>query len=94
MAPGRYCSISPLLFSLLIFANSLGTSFPDRPPPTRLFGQATMELEETMTAGKNFGPGAARMFANGKCYMIQIFDMSIQLERQALKNTSRSMAEA
>lgn len=45
---------------------SLGTHFPDRPPPTRLFGQATVELESTMGAGKNFGPGAARMFANGE----------------------------
>ena len=48
------------------FYGSLGTNFPDRPPPTRLFGQATVELESTMSAGKNFGPGAPRMFANGK----------------------------
>lgn len=45
---------------------SLGTHFPDRPPPTVLFGQASVELEVTMSAGKNFGPGAPRMFANGK----------------------------
>jgi len=44
---------------------SLGTHFPDRPPPTLLFNQATVELESTMTTGKNFGPGAPRMFANG-----------------------------
>lgn len=44
---------------------SLGTSFPDRPPPGRIFNQASNELEEKMSAGTNFGPGAPRMFANG-----------------------------
>jgi sterol carrier protein 2 len=49
---------------------SLGTNFPDRPPPTVLFGKRTMELEETLSAGTNFGPGAPRMFANaGQEYM-------------------------
>lgn len=49
---------------------SLGMNFPDRPPPTLLFGQATVELESTMTTGTNFGPGAPRMFANGEFSVI------------------------
>jgi sterol carrier protein 2 len=44
---------------------SLGTNFPDRPSPIGLFNAATMEMEEHMSAGENFGPHAPRMFANG-----------------------------
>ena len=45
-------------------SGSLGTHFPDRPSPTILFGAKSQELEPTMETGKNFGPGAPRMFAN------------------------------
>ena len=48
---------------------SLKSHFPDMPSPVRLFGKATVELESTMSAGTNFGPGAARMFANGPVYV-------------------------
>ena len=43
---------------------SLGTNFPDRPPPGLLFHAKTRELEQGMKAGTNFGPGAPRMFSN------------------------------
>ncbi|KAH0838722.1 thiolase-like protein [Lanmaoa asiatica] len=43
---------------------SLGTNFPDRVSPTILFGAKSQELESEMETGKNFGPGAPRMFAN------------------------------
>jgi len=42
---------------------SLGTHFPDRPPPMMLFHKATDEIEDATT--KNYGPMAPRMFANG-----------------------------
>lgn len=44
---------------------SLGTNFPDRESPTAVFGASSIELEETLSAGENHGPGAPRMFANG-----------------------------
>ena len=44
---------------------SLGTNFPDREPPTLILNQASQELEETLSAGENFGPGAPRLFSNG-----------------------------
>lgn len=44
---------------------SLGTNFPDREPPTRIWGATSFELEEGLSVGENFGPGAPRMFANG-----------------------------
>lgn len=43
---------------------SLGTNFPDRLPPMTLFNFKTVELEETLESGENFGPVAPRMFAN------------------------------
>ncbi|EPQ61188.1 thiolase-like protein [Gloeophyllum trabeum ATCC 11539] len=43
---------------------SLGTVYKDRESPTVLFNQRSQELEEGMSAGANFGPGAPRMFAN------------------------------
>ncbi|KAI9566997.1 thiolase-like protein [Boletus coccyginus] len=43
---------------------SLGTNFPDRASPTILFGAKSQELESNTETGKNFGPGAPRMFAN------------------------------
>src|SRR6267154_3419940 len=49
---------------------SLGTNFPDRPPPTQLFNERTVELEKILSSGTNSGPGAPRMFANaGQEYM-------------------------
>lgn len=44
---------------------SLGTNFPDREPPTLIIGAMSTELESTLSAGENHGPGAPRMFANG-----------------------------
>ncbi|KZP30386.1 thiolase-like protein [Athelia psychrophila] len=71
---------------------SLGTSFPDRPPPTRLFGQATVELESTLSAGTNFGPGAARMFANGAQEYFDKYGGSIDhLAKIASKNHKHSL---
>lgn len=43
---------------------SLGSNFPDRASPTIMFGAKSQELESDMKTGKNFGPGAPRMFAN------------------------------
>ena len=43
---------------------SLGTAFPDRTHPGILFGLKSQELESDLKTGKNFGPGAPRMFAN------------------------------
>ncbi|KIK74679.1 hypothetical protein PAXRUDRAFT_835922 [Paxillus rubicundulus Ve08.2h10] len=43
---------------------SIGTNFPDRLPPMMLFNFKTLELEETLGPGVNFGPVAPRMFAN------------------------------
>jgi sterol carrier protein 2 len=42
---------------------SLGTNFPDRPSPTILLHHRSTELEEGL--GKNYGPGAPRLFDNG-----------------------------
>jgi len=36
-----------------------------------LFGTASADLESTMSAGTNFGPGAARMFANGSIHIFK-----------------------
>ncbi|KAI0651456.1 thiolase-like protein [Trametes meyenii] len=44
---------------------SLGTHFPDRESPLKVFNDASSDLEEQLSAGKNHGPGAPRMFANG-----------------------------
>ncbi len=41
---------------------SLGTSFPDRPPPLLPFTKATSEIEAATT--RNHGPMAPRMFSN------------------------------
>ncbi|KXN84815.1 Non-specific lipid-transfer protein [Leucoagaricus sp. SymC.cos] len=42
---------------------SLGTNFPDRPPPTLLINARSFELEDEF--GENHGPGAPRVFDNG-----------------------------
>lgn len=44
---------------------SLGSNFPDRPSPTAPLNTAALQVEESLTSGKNFGPWAPRMFANG-----------------------------
>lgn len=45
-------------------SGSLGTYFPDRPPPMTPF-HVTMETIETeVLGGSNFGPAAPRMFAD------------------------------
>ena len=44
---------------------SLATNFPDRDPPTKVFGEMSVELESTLSPGVNNGPGAPRMFGNG-----------------------------
>ena len=44
---------------------SLSSNFPDREPPTAIFGASSIELEETLSTGQNHGPGAPRMFSNG-----------------------------
>lgn len=56
---------------------SLGTNFPDRPSPILLFSEATEELEQTLNAGPNFGPGTARMFANGAQEYFEKYGASI-----------------
>ncbi len=43
---------------------SLGSNWPDRPPPGRIFNAASEETEEFLTTGKNFGPNAPKMFAH------------------------------
>jgi sterol carrier protein 2 len=43
---------------------SLSSNFPDRVPPTVLWGQRSGELEEKYL-GENNGPHAPRMFDNG-----------------------------
>jgi len=43
---------------------SLGSSFPDRTPPTMLLGLRTIEVEQEFL-GENHGPGAPRQFSNG-----------------------------
>lgn len=44
---------------------SLGTNFPDRPSPTAPLNTAALDVEDSLSSGKNFGPWAPRMFANG-----------------------------
>ncbi len=44
---------------------SLGTNFPDRPSPTAPLNTTALDVEESLSSGKNFGPWAPRMFANG-----------------------------
>lgn len=43
---------------------SLGTNFPDRPPPMAAFHLMMGELEDD-GLGKNHGPTAPRLFSNG-----------------------------
>ena len=43
---------------------SIGTHFPDRPPPMGAFYKMMHELEDA-NLGKNHGPSAPRLFSNG-----------------------------
>ncbi|KAM5531502.1 hypothetical protein V8D89_014827 [Ganoderma adspersum] len=71
---------------------SLGTNFPDRESPTAVFGASSIELEETLSAGENHGPGAPRMFANGAQEYFDKFGGSIDhLARIASKNHKHSV---
>ncbi|KAI0963064.1 hypothetical protein AcW1_000251 [Taiwanofungus camphoratus] len=71
---------------------SLGTNFPDRPSPILLFSEATEELEQTLNAGPNFGPGTARMFANGAQEYFEKYGASIHhLAQIASKNHQHSV---
>jgi sterol carrier protein 2 len=44
---------------------SLKSNFPDREAPLKLLGVHSMDLEEDLSTGANYGPGAPRMFSNG-----------------------------
>ncbi|KAH7884025.1 thiolase-like protein [Phlebopus sp. FC_14] len=71
---------------------SLGTNFPDRPSPIALFNSKTAELESSMTAGPNFGPGAPRMFANaGQEYCEKYGANTTHLAKIAAKNHKHSI---
>ncbi|EGN91798.1 hypothetical protein SERLA73DRAFT_173334 [Serpula lacrymans var. lacrymans S7.3] len=71
---------------------SLGTNFPDRPSPIALFNERTKELEASMTAGSNFGPGAPRMFANAGQEYFEKYGGSIEhLASIASKNHKHSV---
>ncbi|KAH7926214.1 thiolase-like protein [Leucogyrophana mollusca] len=71
---------------------SLGTNFPDRPSPIALFHSRTAELEDSLGAGTNFGPGAPRMFANaGQEYMEKYGGNIKHLAQIASKNHAHSV---
>jgi len=71
---------------------SLGTNFPDRSPPTLLFGKASWELESTLSTGTNFGPGAPRMFANGAQEYFDKYGANVNhLAKIASKNHKHSV---
>ncbi|KIJ59808.1 hypothetical protein HYDPIDRAFT_118058 [Hydnomerulius pinastri MD-312] len=71
---------------------SLGTNFPDRPSPIALFNSRTKELEDTMSAGPNFGPGAPRMFANAGQEYCEKYGADItHLAKIAAKNHAHSV---
>ncbi|KAJ3557829.1 hypothetical protein NM688_g1260 [Phlebia brevispora] len=71
---------------------SLGTNWPDRPPPGRIFNAASEEAEDLLSAGENFGPGAPRMFANGAQEYFDKYGASIEhLAQIASKNHKHSV---
>ncbi|TBU64639.1 thiolase-like protein [Dichomitus squalens] len=71
---------------------SLGSNFPDREPPTAVFNTASIELEETLSSGKNHGPGAPRMFSNGGQEYFDKFGGNINhLAQIASKNHKHSV---
>ncbi|OJT14337.1 Non-specific lipid-transfer protein [Trametes pubescens] len=71
---------------------SLGTNFPDRESPVKVFNDASAELEESMSAGQNHGPGAPRMFANGAQEYFDKYGANIRhLAQIASKNHKHSV---
>ncbi|ESK92932.1 sterol carrier protein 2 [Moniliophthora roreri MCA 2997] len=70
---------------------SLGTNFPDRPPPTLLLMQRTIEIEQEVI-GENHGPGAPRQFSDGaKEYFMKYGANMEHLARIASKNHKHSV---
>ncbi|KAK0444940.1 sterol carrier protein 2 [Desarmillaria tabescens] len=70
---------------------SLGTNFPDRPSPTVLFNDRSLELEEKYL-GKNHGPGAPRLFSNGAKEYFDKYGGGIEhLAQIASKNHKHSL---
>lgn len=55
---------------------SLGTNFPDRPPPTALIGLRSFSLEDEF--GENHGPGAPRMFDNGAQEYFNLYGAKVE----------------
>ncbi|KAL4069267.1 thiolase-like protein [Scleroderma citrinum] len=71
---------------------SLGTNFPDRPPPTVLFHHKTKEVEQRSRTGTNFGPGAPRMFSNaGQEYCEKYGADVVHFAKIAAKNHAHSL---
>ncbi|EIW65014.1 thiolase-like protein [Trametes versicolor FP-101664 SS1] len=71
---------------------SLGTNFPDRESPVKVFNDASFELEESLSVGQNHGPGAPRMFANGAQEYFDKYGANIKhLAQIASKNHKHSV---
>ncbi|KAI0793316.1 thiolase-like protein [Abortiporus biennis] len=71
---------------------SLGSSFPDRPSPTKLLNDRSVELENTLSSGENFGPYAPRIFANGAQEYFDKYGANINhLAQIASKNHKHSV---
>ncbi|KAG7450817.1 thiolase-like protein [Guyanagaster necrorhizus] len=70
---------------------SLGTNFPDRPSPTVLFNERSLELEDKYL-GKNHGPRSPRLFSNGaKEYFNKYGGGIVHLAQIASKNHKHSL---
>ncbi|KAG6850179.1 hypothetical protein H0H93_016859 [Arthromyces matolae] len=70
---------------------SLGTNFPDRDPPTKLFNVRSAEIEQE-GLGENHGPGAPRMFGNGaQEYFAKYGGNIVHLAKIASKNHKHSL---
>ncbi|KAI0358963.1 thiolase-like protein [Trametes cingulata] len=71
---------------------SLGTNFPDREPPMKVFNESSYEQEDSLSAGKNHGPAAPRMFANGAQEYFDKYGANIKhLAQIASKNHKHSV---
>lgn len=69
---------------------SLGSNFPDRPPPLALLNQRSAEAEEEL--GGNHGPGAPRMFDNAAKEYFKRYGGGIEdLAKIASKNHKHSV---
>jgi sterol carrier protein 2 len=69
---------------------SLGSNFPDRPPPMLVFNQKMMDTESEL--GDNHGPGAPRMFDNGAQEYFKKYGGDIRhLAKIASKNHKHSL---